>query len=203
MNGKAWARGVHDGRIIIKQHGGFGVIDATGNIILAPNKAINHIGDFKHGKATVKEQYTSYQITKDGKRLTKTPTTTASINTITPIQNSKAKIVPKNIVPHQKDGKWGFVDEIGTPMIVYAFDEVKPYSEGLAAVRTGDNWGFIDLTGRLVIDFRFNKDGFILESSDAPNLPEPLLFTHGKAWIGSLNNGQKLCINPQGVNIDC
>lgn len=33
-------------------------------------------------------------------------------------------------------------------------NEIAPYSEGLAAVRKGDQWGFIDKDGKLVIDFR-------------------------------------------------
>ncbi|PIB25552.1 WG repeat-containing protein [Maribacter sp. 4G9] len=33
-------------------------------------------------------------------------------------------------------------------------DEIAPFSEGLAAVRQGEKWGFIDETGTLVIDFR-------------------------------------------------
>ncbi|MBT8321313.1 MAG: WG repeat-containing protein, partial [Eudoraea sp.] len=33
-------------------------------------------------------------------------------------------------------------------------DEVAPFSEGLAAVRVGNQWGFINEQGDLVIDFR-------------------------------------------------
>lgn len=33
-------------------------------------------------------------------------------------------------------------------------DEIAPFSEGLAAVRKGSQWGFIDQDGSLVIDFR-------------------------------------------------
>lgn len=33
-------------------------------------------------------------------------------------------------------------------------DEIAPFSEGLAAVRQGDRWGFINEEGTMVIDFR-------------------------------------------------
>lgn len=33
-------------------------------------------------------------------------------------------------------------------------DEIAPFSEGLAAVRKGNQWGFINTEGDLVIDFR-------------------------------------------------
>lgn len=196
MNGKTWARGVSDGRIIIKQQGALGVIDTKGNIIVAPNPSFISISDFQGGKATIKEGRNSYHILKDGTPLTHQPTSVP-----TPSNQQVTKTTMKKLTPHQQDGKWGFVDETGTAMIIYTFDEVKPYSEGLAAVRVSDNWGFIDMGGNLVIDFRFSKDGFVLESPHPPK--EPLMFYHGKAWIGSLNNGQKLCINTQGVNVEC
>ncbi len=45
------------------------------------------------------------------------------------------------------------------PVLLYTqeltdLDEIAPYSEGLAAVRKGDQWGFIDNHGELVINFR-------------------------------------------------
>jgi hypothetical protein len=38
--------------------------------------------------------------------------------------------------------------------LMEGLDEVTPYHEGLAAVRIGSQWGFIDQDGNLVIDFR-------------------------------------------------
>jgi hypothetical protein len=34
------------------------------------------------------------------------------------------------------------------------YDEIAPFSEGLAAVRVGNQWGFINEDAKLVIDFR-------------------------------------------------
>ncbi len=45
------------------------------------------------------------------------------------------------------------IETINKP-ILKELDEVAPFSEGLAAVRKGERWGFIDKTGELVIDFR-------------------------------------------------
>lgn len=48
------------------------------------------------------------------------------------------------------------------PQSIGNVDEITPFSEGLAAVRKGDQWGFINEEGTLVIDFRndlyWNKD---------------------------------------------
>lgn len=46
--------------------------------------------------------------------------------------------------------------------LMEGLDEITPYSEGLAAVRKGSQWAFIDRDGNLAIDFRsdlvWNKD---------------------------------------------
>ena len=45
------------------------------------------------------------------------------------------------------------VKEINTPTLEN-LDEVTPFHEGMAAVRRGNQWGFIDTSGELVIEFR-------------------------------------------------
>ncbi len=47
-----------------------------------------------------------------------------------------------------------FVPFIATSQALQEIDEIAPFSEGLAAVRKGDSWGFINTEGDLVIDFR-------------------------------------------------
>lgn len=48
---------------------------------------------------------------------------------------------------------------------INTYDEIAPFSEGLAAVRQGNLWGFIDEEAKLIIDFRddlvWNKDADI------------------------------------------
>jgi len=50
-------------------------------------------------------------------------------------------------------GNSQLIESINKPIIA-ELDEVRPFSEGLAAVRKGNQWGFIDSEGKLVIDFR-------------------------------------------------
>lgn len=59
------------------------------------------------------------------------------------------------LVPHNKDEKFGFVDNAGDFKIAPTFDEVLPFSEGVAAVRQGKKWGFVDTSGRMVISPQF------------------------------------------------
>lgn len=125
------------------------------------------------------------------------PLTAINITTTPKIINTSG------FYPHQQNGQWGFVDANGTTMIVYAFDEVKDYSENLAAVRQGDFWGFINRGGDLVIPFRFHKDGFVMNHAKPQTPSMPLIFEAGKAWIGSLANGDKMCINAKGDSVSC
>ena len=54
-----------------------------------------------------------------------------------------------------KSGKEGFIDKTGKIVINPQFDEVRYFSEGLAAVRQDHLWGFIDKTGTIVIEPQF------------------------------------------------
>ncbi|MDO6807605.1 WG repeat-containing protein [Zobellia galactanivorans] len=45
------------------------------------------------------------------------------------------------------------VEQINKPTVA-ELDQITPFSDGLAAVRKGDQWGFIDEEGQLVIGFR-------------------------------------------------
>lgn len=109
--------------------------------------------------------------------------------------------------PRQQDGRWGFVDDNNVTMITYSFDEVRPFSEGLAGVRIDAEWGFINLGGELVIPFNFkdfddsNNKSLSLDSryKDKPSF----VFVADKAWIGSLENGTKMCIDKEGAAIAC
>lgn len=57
-------------------------------------------------------------------------------------------------------GKWGFIDNDGKIVIEPKFDEAKSFSNGLAAVKLGDNWGFINERGELVIDYKYSDGGY-------------------------------------------
>ena len=57
------------------------------------------------------------------------------------------------------------IEEINVPT-VKDLDQVTEFHEGLAAVRKGSLWGFIDQTGKLVIDFR---DDLVWSENPMPN----------------------------------
>lgn len=62
------------------------------------------------------------------------------------------------------ESKYGFIDESGKYVVNPTYDEVYPFSEGLAAVCSGDcaydaasprKWGFVDKTGKVAVPLQF------------------------------------------------
>lgn len=106
--------------------------------------------------------------------------------------------------PRQQDGRWGFVDDNDVTMITYSFDEVRSFSEGLAGVRINAEWGFINLGGELVIPFIFkDTDNQDLRVDNHYKGKPSFVFVEQKAWIGSLENGNKMCIDKKGAAVTC
>lgn len=56
-----------------------------------------------------------------------------------------------------KDGKSGWMDIKGNLLGSQWFDGTKDFSEGLAAVKINDLWGFIDPDGKIVIEPQFDE----------------------------------------------
>ena len=77
----------------------------------------------------------------------------------------------KNCFPGQ-DGLWGFIDQRGVFRIPAQFGYAFTFSEGLAAVRIGDEqsgkWGYIGVNGRFQIN---------------PTFDEAAEFSEGLAWV--------------------
>ncbi|NGZ75015.1 WG repeat-containing protein [Saccharibacillus alkalitolerans] len=57
---------------------------------------------------------------------------------------------------------YGYTNTDGKTVIKAQFDEVKPFSEGLAAVRKGKLWGFVDKKGKIAIKPQYERvvEGF-------------------------------------------
>lgn len=109
----------------------------------------------------------------------------------------------KSFFPNQQDDKWGFVDEHGIPMIRHVFDEVRPFSQGLAGVRVDSHWGFIDKAGKLVIPFRFHQDRIKHDNQSDNDTNQSFVFINDKAWVSNFNDDIRLCINIYGKNVIC
>ncbi|MCS7150786.1 MAG: WG repeat-containing protein [Endomicrobia bacterium] len=51
-------------------------------------------------------------------------------------------------MPYCKENKWGFCDKNGNIVIDCKYDYADYFSEGLARVKLGDKWGYIDKSGK-------------------------------------------------------
>ena len=60
-------------------------------------------------------------------------------------------------VPFTAGAKFGFKDLAGTVVVPAIYDEVRDFSSGMAAVRVGEHWGFIDSTGVLAVQPAFKN----------------------------------------------
>lgn len=56
-------------------------------------------------------------------------------------------------------GKCGFVNNKGEPICKFIYDEVRDYSENIAAVRINDKWGYIDEKGNQICEIRYDAVG--------------------------------------------
>ncbi|HET9326409.1 MAG TPA: WG repeat-containing protein [Candidatus Eisenbacteria bacterium] len=65
------------------------------------------------------------------------------------------------IVAVESHGKWGFVDRRGLPL-PRRFDEVGAFSEGMAPVRQGLLWGFVNTLGVIAVPLNFDAVGDFL-----------------------------------------
>ena len=67
----------------------------------------------------------------------------------------------------------GFITPDGKVAVDFRFDRVQPFSEGLAAVRIGDRWGFIDRGGHLG-ELPLNSRTGMLRRGASPSLVRQL-----------------------------
>lgn len=81
------------------------------------------------------------------------------IKTLTAISLLHAALIVQAgvLIPDQNEkGKWGYVDESGSTVIGYKYDEAGNFKDGRAMVKKGDNYGYIDPDGKTIIDIKYN-----------------------------------------------
>ncbi|MBI1791033.1 MAG: WG repeat-containing protein [Acidobacteria bacterium] len=120
--------------------GKLGYIDRSGSVVIPFLFAVG--GDFHGGLARVVLDGQCYIESNGGSRQPP-PSVPAA---------TSCGGVPTFITTRCREG---FIDRTGA--LRFEFDATQDFSEGLAAVRSQDKWGYIDPAGRLVIEPRFNE----------------------------------------------
>jgi hypothetical protein len=131
-----------DGLALANLKGKFGYIDKTGVFVIKPTYVT--AWPFAEGLAPVRvpDGRTAY-IDKTGKIVIKALSTMGG----DPFSEGLAGVY----IGESSKGKWGFIDKSGKMIIEPHIDAAGPFAEGLASVRIGDKYGFIDREGNFPI----------------------------------------------------
>jgi hypothetical protein len=103
------------------------------------------------------------------------------------MKTKKRKRKPQ-LIPYRRDNKWGYCDKNFNINIPIIYDEALPFCGELAAVRIGENWGFINRNGDQVIEFKYQTVSDFSES--------------GRATVYLKDSKNCLIINKKGEILD-
>lgn len=153
-------RNCHEGRCIVRVGGSFsgkyGVVDATGKVIVAPTSNYSKIEDFENGLALVKDAKSNLYgyINLHGE---------VSI----PLNYKNAYSFSEGLACVEvKANKYGYINEKGEVVIPTTFDVAKSFSEGLAVVKKAKKAMVIDKDGEIIYTLPKNQEFYGKEYHD-------------------------------------
>lgn len=73
-----------------------------------------------------------------------------------------ARIVANQIAAPPEVRRHGYIDRCGKWVVAPRFLETKPFSEGMAAVRLEQGWGYVNVTGRVAIACQYQEAGLFM-----------------------------------------
>lgn len=79
----------------------------------------------------------------------------------------------------KRNGKYGFIDDLGRLRIANRYEDIKPFSEGLAAFKIRNKWGFINRDEKIVIQPTFD---------DVEPFSDEYSIIKQKGFYGYMNN---------------
>lgn len=155
LSGVVFSEGLAAVRIGNIVTGKCGYIDTTGKFVIEPQ--FNCAMSFSDGLARVQVNGKWGYINKNGKKLIK-----LVLDDAMDFSEGFSAVCSEEYDDDcgSFESKWGFISK--KKMVVeLQFEEVKGFSEGLAAVRNDYYWGYIDENGEMVIDPQFDDvEGF-------------------------------------------
>ena len=169
----------HDGLAAVKlsgaEGGKWGYVDRTGTLAIPARFTM--AGRFNDGMAAAKVQSSDGElwgfIDKSGSFVIPPRFSEATVlaDGLAPVRLVAATPGPALTTALLPDSyprnAWGFVDARGALAIAPRFQQAGPFSQGLAAVCSGNKWGYIDKLGHWVIPPQFDearefREGFAL-----------------------------------------
>jgi hypothetical protein len=165
---------INDDLILVKKNGLFAYYNTNGTKVI--DFLYNDATEFKNGIAAVKEENISEKYI---------------------LINNKGEQISDNSIDYffgfygedlgyfKNNGKYGFINNHGEIKIDNIYEEVKGFSEGIAAVKLNGYWGGINKNGKTVIDFKLD---------DSFDFSEGLSRLKGKGGYGFIDTGGNLVI---------
>lgn len=136
----------HEGFAWAQASNGYGFIDNTGKFVIEDK--FERAFDYQNGIARVVSGGKTGLIDLQG-RYTLRP----KYQDIQPFDIHGLALVRYG----KKNVRYGILDRNGSMITRRHFREIRPFREGLAAIRIRDNFGFIDTTGKIAIPGPFSK----------------------------------------------
>ena len=142
----SWARSFNDGMAAVNSGSYWGFVDKTGSEIVEPSISVGYdsVGDFSDGMAWVRLFGSMlFYVDKTGKQ-------------IHPYTTEHGAII---------DGENNTATDVSTNIAV-----VDTFAEGLAAVNIDGEWGFIDVSGSVIMTIKYSNVGYFSEGLAAVEL---------------------------------
>jgi WG containing repeat len=164
----------NEGLARFEREGKTGFIDRTGKIVIEPE--FEEANDFSEGLAAVKRGSECGWIGKSGKLVRQLP------------PGQEGWEFHGDLGAIKENGKIGYIDRNGRVVIKPEWDDIAPYTDGLALVRRDKKCGFIDKSGKVVVP---------LEWDDALPFFESLALVYRNGKRGFVDTTGKVVIQPQ------
>ncbi|MEL6356670.1 MAG: WG repeat-containing protein, partial [Bacteroidota bacterium] len=135
------------GRAVVTTDQGVGLIDSTGAFIMDP-VSFRSISSFnKHGLALASNRRNEHFLVD----------TSGQVRLPQALQDAELEGTPP--YPIQMNGRWGFVDSLGSISIYPAYGEVKRFNSGLAIIRksVGGPGHWLKQNGQLLNERRYDR----------------------------------------------
>lgn len=150
-----------DDLFIVTRNTKYGLCNSKGKIILQANYEEINVNDTYI--YTINNNVENY-FNLDGKEISKDD---IDLNNEELMQDDNdnisnaAQIVNSNIVPDEKNGKWGFIDKNSNVIVDYLYDEVTEINQyGYAGIKKDGKWGSIDEKGNILQEPIYNLEEF-------------------------------------------
>ncbi len=114
--------------------------------------------------------------------------------------DAMAQTIDMSLIPYRKGDKWGYATVDKEIVIRPQFNEAGWFSEGMAAVKIGKKFGYINRTGKVVIPARYTvaksfRKGYMPNKTKVGG--DSIIF----AGASLTASGYEICINKKGIRM--